>query len=343
MRTFCSFPFNKIKVNCDGGVHLCCRMKSGSIGNLRTSSFEEIWNSPLLQEIRTSCSKGELHKTCSAMGTCPYIFKEREMYEIKEGYPKILEIDLPNTSCNIGAEIPTKENPGCIMCNRANANFRPQEDHLDEIMPKLKSLMPYIRELHVQGIAEPFYKERVFDMMDKLNFKIYSKNCKYVTYTNGTLFNSRIRNRLYEYCNKCIIKFSLDASTPETYRKIRRIDAFDKVVEYLMAYSKERTKHQKLHINNNINYFNVHEVVGMVEMASKAQVDALVLNSTFSLFEETLDGIKTADFMVNSERAPLFKKAQEDALKRAEELGVNLEINRPLHHNLIGIDVYEIS
>lgn len=337
VKAYCSFPYTKFKVTSEGNVALCCRMRSDTLGNILTSSFEEIWNGKLITEIRQAVQTNEMHPSCARRGTCQYLFGNRreKKFELAwNGMPKKLEIDLPNTHCNIGAEIPTAERPGCLMCPRSDTNFKPHANLLDIILPKVKFLMEYIDELHIQGIAEPFYKDYVFDMLDQLEYDKFKDKITYITYTNGTLLNSRIRKKFLTRVPKSILRFSIDAGSPEVYQKIRRIDGYEVVIDNLINYGKERKKGQQLHINNNINEINLKDCPEMLRIAKKAKVDGITLISTMSCFEETLDGIKTADFMVNELGAKKFKVMQRKLVNQAKKLGVNLFFVRPLDNDL---------
>jgi radical SAM protein with 4Fe4S-binding SPASM domain len=66
---YCSSPWFDILISPDGNVSFCCNMK-GSIGNLNTQSFEEVWNGETAQQIRLSVYNNKLHNLCGSP-SCP--------------------------------------------------------------------------------------------------------------------------------------------------------------------------------------------------------------------------------------------------------------------------------
>lgn len=82
-------------------------------------------------------------------------------------------------------------------------------------------------------------------------------------------------------------------------------------------------QYQKIH--NNINIYNVHEVVGMVRIAHKANVEYIEFNPT--------DGFNTP-ILVNEQNCGLFKKAQQDIIAECVKLNVPYNFIRPLDMGL---------
>lgn len=171
VESFCSFPFNRVRVTAEGNISFCCFMRpdplqsesDAYIGNVLEKPFDEIWYSALADEIRIATLDGNLHKKCQCPG-CPYL-PLKKPYPLQNvvynEYPTFLEIDLPNTHCNVGGLRPDPvKSPACIMCERAAPFFRPEKNHLFEVLQKIKHLMPNLAQIHIQGIAEPFYQTR---------------------------------------------------------------------------------------------------------------------------------------------------------------------------------------
>jgi len=66
----CSSPWDWMHVNASGEGRPCC-FSIGAAGNLNEQSFDEVWNGPLLQEVRRSLAKDELHPFCRG-AACKY-------------------------------------------------------------------------------------------------------------------------------------------------------------------------------------------------------------------------------------------------------------------------------
>lgn len=325
-RVFCPHPWNRIKVDPEGFATMCCFHERQCLGNILEDGLDAIWNSQLSNDIRDITLKNELHATCKA-STCPYIHVEDNLpnqknfsvlVPLEDGpapLPKQLELDLPTQWCNIGGLKPTKKNPACIMCER-HVNFQPQEDRLKEVCQILKEHT--FDAVHIQGVAEPFWKDRIFEIIEDLG--LWDRpNTLVTTTTNGTILTEKKIEHFLKLPNSGIT-FSIDASTPETYKRIRRIDAYDLIIKNLMAYSKLRSPQQALYIHNNINLINVGEVVGMVKVAAEAKVNHVEFNPTYS----------TPGICVSKSNVHIFKKAEIQILEAVKELDVHLLFMRKL-------------
>lgn len=327
LKVFCELPFNKIKVNPWGEVTMCC-YQDGTLGNLLTQDFHEIWWSRLARDVRESTAAGRLHARCEGWGGCPYLVKpkRRQSFVVGDGYPTSLEFDLPNTHCNIGGTSPTPET-ACFMCPRSSPSFEAEPDHTDELTDRLKFLLPYLTELRIQGTAEPFWKDRVFEILERLEFRKYNGKCVFSTYTNGSILTAKHRKRLIEICPRAALFFSVDAATQETYQRIRRLNLFELVVENIRNFVKERGPHQRVDVANNMNLLNLHEAVQMVELGCDLKVDLVQFNPTHGGGQERAD---FQDVRVGAENYELFAEAQRKITARASELGVPVVFIRPL-------------
>lgn len=334
LNAFCEYPFNRVRVTSEGNLAFCCFQRTDPasrnnpyIGNILEKSFDEIWFGPLAEEVRIQTLEGKVHKLCQVSG-CPFSSKVKQKFTYNE-YPTFLELDLPNTHCNVGLENPNKDHPACIMCERSGGPdvFKKETNRLDEVLPKLKFLIPNLNHIHIQGIAEPFYKDLFFKILNLIDFDQYKNQITISTTTNGTLLNESRRKEYLQRVPKSITTFSIDAATPETFKLIRILPVFEHVLENLYAFGSERNiSKQFLRINNNINILNVHEVVQMVGIAAKAKVNVLEMNPT--------DGHNTG-ILVNMANCGVFKKAQNDLLEECEKLKVPLFLVKPLDNGLM--------
>jgi len=329
---FCPYPWSRCRLTSEGNVAMCCfqredpaTQESPYIGNILDNTFDEIWFGSIAEEIRESTLAGKLHKKCQCPG-CPYFSMNAPYPKHKvtyNEYPTFLEIDLPNTHCNIGLEDPTNpSHPACIMCERASPFFKPEVSRLEEVAKRIKHLMPNLQQIHIQGIAEPFYKNLLFQMLDWLEFDSQKRKCTISVTTNGTLFNERTRKEYLARCPSSITNFSIDAATPETYEKIRILPLFDKVLENLYAFSTERVRNRQfLRICNNINLVNIHEAVEMVQIAAKANVEYIEFSPT--------DGFNHV-ILVNESNCGRFDRVQRLIIEECKRLKVPYNFIRPL-------------
>jgi MoaA/NifB/PqqE/SkfB family radical SAM enzyme len=83
----CLFPWHSLLITNDGQV-LPCGHGSRKIGDLNFSTIEEIWNGPIVQELRASILEGRVHHVCEST-ECPY---QREDQVFPESEP-LRELD----------------------------------------------------------------------------------------------------------------------------------------------------------------------------------------------------------------------------------------------------------
>lgn len=329
---FCSLPFTKLILNSWGEVSMCCHQLA-QLGKLDDKiDIMDLWNSPVAKDIRDNILKNKLHPVCTSWNSCPFIVKEKiagpvMMYK-NVSHPTYLEICLPDQHCNVGGNKPTDKNPACIMCRR-NFGIPQQEDMTEFLCSKAKSIMPYLRNLCVLGIAEPFWKDAIFKIYDLLEFQNHKDHIQFVTNTNGICLNDRMANRFFEKTNYSELSWSLDSATPITHEKIRRLDTFDLVVKNLKNWIKTRDSYggvasHKVTIYNNINLLNVHEMTMMVEMVFELGVDKIIMLPTYDQAGSVLLG----ELLLCEKNVNIFKKCSEAAWKRAQELGVNLQYSK---------------
>jgi MoaA/NifB/PqqE/SkfB family radical SAM enzyme len=62
---YCAAPWRGLHINPNGDVKTCCAGNPNMLGNLNTQTIEQILNSDLMAEIRTSLAQGTPHKYCS--------------------------------------------------------------------------------------------------------------------------------------------------------------------------------------------------------------------------------------------------------------------------------------
>lgn len=331
VKSFCPHPFQRLKVNPEGFASMCCFQYRGCLGNILDSNMEDIWFGVMANEIRETTLKTQLHEACLTE-SCPYRHTKLQEQQVDFfAYPREFELDLPTQHCNIGGEDPSPEHPACLMCER-HLFYHKHIDRLDEVCLKLKPYVRYIRGLHIQGIAEAFWKDRIFEILDLLGIDDYKNRIIISTTTNGTILTKSRRERWFSYPNSSMT-FSIDASTPETFKLIRRVDMYEQVIDCLLAYSAERGPGHRLMIHNNINLLNINEVTGMVELAARAKVDCIDFNATYA----------APGICVDDQSAWLFHKAQERILEVAKSLNVrvsfmrNLALDYPIKKDLIEI------
>jgi len=345
---FCPMPYQKMIINAWGSISLCCHHGSGQIGNIKTcKNLLEAWNSPLAQEVRKVTDTGSLHKICQDAPNCPFHvatkWKLPVTFPVHENmkYPLNLEIDLPDRWCNIGGENPSDDNPACIMCIRNHQFPKNQPDLTELICEKARELMPYIKVFSVLGVAEPFWKNITFDIFDKVNYSQFKENIIFETNHNVTCFGEKTQIRFLEEVCYSKLQFSIDAASKITYRKIRRLDAYDLVINNIKLWMKNKNPNHKVIIWNNINVINVHEMTQMVEVAHDLRVDQIIMLPTHNQNNR----VDLGEMLICRKNIDIFIEESERAMIRAKELGVDLQYGTPFNAlpNEPKVDLVQLS
>lgn len=329
-KTFCVLPLGKLILNPYGDVTMCCHQVT-MLGSLaKGENLLDVWRSQLVKNMQKVTMEGKLHPVCTSWNSCPYIVKPKKMFTTRQYrrffYPTGLEICLPDKHCNIGGENPSEDSPACIMCRRNFMKVTSEDkDYTDLFCEQAKPLMPWLKLLMVLGTAEPFWKDALFKIYEKLEFHRYKHRITFNTNTNGTCLNDRTTRRFFEETQWSDIQFSFDAATPETYKKIRRLNAFDTIVKNARNYVKVREEYggkarHKVVLWNNINMLNVGEMSMMVDQAADIGFDEIVMLPTYDL-----SGIvQLGDLMMNHKNIHIFREAAQKAREQAKKAGISL-------------------
>ena len=337
MKAYCSLPWSRLKIDADGYFQSCCH-QNYHYGNLLTENLtiEEAMKKPVLREIRKATLNNWLHDACDCKQCPVYHTKlEKNMDVELKPYPNDIELALPATWCNIGGLDPTR-NTACIMCPRSSDFFMEQHrgvDNTDKLLEIIKPAIPHINTLSVLGVAEPFYKGRLFDVFDKLDFKSHKDRIFFWTFCNGTLFGKKYQDMfLNEYTSRSCMGFSIDAATPETYKKIRRLDYYDTIVRNLERYfnvtNKMEVKRDWSYVTYNINMLNLHEVEDMLRFGNN--IGAFKVQ--FTLTYTPVKGVAIPkDYLCNESNWEQFWEKQLRLEQLAKELNQQIEFYVPFH------------
>lgn len=316
---FCKLPWNKIYVLPNGQFRNCC-LQNGDLGNVLDKSWSEIWYNNILVQARQNISSGIMPEICKGR-SCPYLYQT--LYKsrlIDTQYSEFLELGLPNTWCNIGGSHPQ---PGstCFMCARSSPAFVPDNEEVFwRVIEVLKEYVPHLKVLSPLGFSEIFWKKRLWLVLNKLNYEPYAEQIKVQLTSNATVFNEEIQKEFLDTIPDSSVTFSLDAATPSTYEKIRKLNLFDHVVKNIRNYAcnsnRDRTK-QLVGVNYNINMLNVHECEDMVKMWAGVPVEGVIFAPTLPF-----GCIESYPYMVNKTNWQHFRRAKLKILETAEKFTV---------------------
>lgn len=229
-----------------------------------------------------------------------------------------VEIELPNFHCNVGGTDPTTGQRACLVCPRNAQRFQPDKDRVSEVCQAIKAQLDQVSVLRIGGYAEPFWKDRIFDVLAELELDA-ENTPKIFTTTNGTLLNEERTARWFETIGACEVSFSIDATKPKTYVQLRRISEFERAVQNMDHYCRTRNPDQHVAVlRNNINLINIDEVEEMVRMTQKHFLHYLALSPTRPINK------KLREICLNPQNESQFAEARAKAQQEADSLGVNV-------------------
>lgn len=340
MKAYCELPFERMKIDANGTYQSCCQ-QTQFYGNMFTNglTLHEAYKGKQITDVKNSTLTKNLHPICNNT-RCPLYHTHRERNrEVKlTDYPVELEVALPSDWCNIGGHNPTAET-ACTMCPRSAYNFEHFRvpDRTDEIIEWIKPAIPHIHKLSILGVSEPFWKGKVFDILDDIEFKKYKEQIFFWTISNSTIFSAKIQDRfLHEYTERSCIGFSVDAASSETYRTIRKLNMFPTVQRNLDRYFNETAKFKEQRdwslILNNINLHNLHEMEDMVRFAHNVGANEVEFNLTYI----SMEGMElNTNMLCNEKNWQYFWEGQQRAQQVADELGFKVKWYRPFHNGYL--------
>ena len=217
----------------------------------------------------------------------------------------------------------------CMMCPRHFEGEPQGMLSLHTFKERILPALPRFRYTHLTGWGEPLIN-RDFAEMLRLAKEAGIWSC--VT-TNGILLRSPLDRKLLEYGIN-LINVSIDASTPETYNKVRGKEVFDLVIERVRDFNALRktfpnpptTQWTFVMMKSNLS-----ELPEAVRMAGELGFDRFVAKhlesfTTAAGLEEALFNTGIAPDLTPEENA-LLETALQQARRQAEASGVDLEIH----------------
>ena len=269
----CKKPFECFEIHRNGNVFTCCPdfLKGKfSVGNIEKQDFHEIWNGKILTDLRKRMLKGDFSK-CNRNICCIYEpYPEGEIPADYEKGPKDIKISY-DFECNYK----------CITCrDEIRVNTSEKLELFDNVyLPKIIKASKNAKILSLLGSGEPLFSKHSKNLLQKLVKD--SPDIKIHLFTNGLYAEEETLRELGILNNIQGFSVSLDAATRETYKKIRGVDAFEKVIKNLEVMSewKKQGKIEWVTINFVVHLLNYKEMPAFVELAQK--LDIMALFSTY--------------------------------------------------------------
>ncbi len=272
----CDIPFETLWVGKDGTTRLCdCPdYLDISCGNIGVTDVSDVWNSPLAKIIRLSvinysytfCSRTQCGKLADAA-------KQKAVPTHRE----VSAVDHPKT-INVANDYVC--NLHCLSCRKCiyAVNDEREQTAVDACTDALLSsgLLDAADKLLVGGGGEAFlsanYKKIICDG------DVKRKNI--IIMTNGTLFTPKEWEKLEGKYESIGFMVSVDATTKETYEKVRCGGNFDSLMQNMDFLSKLRreNKVQSVKVIMIVQKANYEEIPAFIRWAKDMGFDGVSLS-----------------------------------------------------------------
>jgi MoaA/NifB/PqqE/SkfB family radical SAM enzyme len=299
-KKICLQPFTNIDIQSNSELRVCSEswMPTG-IGDYSKSTIMESWNSEILQKIRQSIYDGT-YEFCD-WHQCPFYCNDaRYLYSIEEldsdklkiykpwiDYIKHGRTEIPIPPANFNFAYDETCNLECPSCRNTRKVYNSGEAYQmrKELQDKLlQEIMSFgicnIGRINISGSGEPFisrvFREFLFHF-DGTNYP----NLKINLQSNGILFTEDVwekMSKIHNNINEVII--SIDASTPETYSKIRCNGKFENLLKNIEFLSRIRAENKinRLMLAFVVQKTNFREMKEAINIGKKFKVDLFIFN-----------------------------------------------------------------
>ena len=268
----CRIPFERIEIYPEGVVYTCCHdfLKDKKIaGNFDNQSFKEIWNGKVFNKIRKHLKKGDF-SMCRRELCGEYSPYEGEIPPDYKKGPKEIKISY-DRECNYK----------CLTCRDEIVINSPERMKLLEniYLPKILDAVRNAEVITIAGSGDPFFSRHSRHLLKEI-IKI-RPNIKIRINSNGYFLTEEVLTELGIQNNILGVSVSLDSTKRETYEKILRTDAFDRVIKNLEVMSewKKQGKIEWIILNFVVHIINYREMPEFVKLAQR--LDAIAFFSTY--------------------------------------------------------------
>lgn len=249
-QNFCIAPFTTLLLEPDGKIG-ACRHKGAEfpVGNILHQSFDEIWNGPFIKNWRAEflagkpqiCSTEVKDRKCHHCPSYNQLLQNADIHVHQTKKPLRIAFNF-NGHCNLE----------CNMCH-----IWQKENGLYDKIKFWENIDPWIEDLEEVELlsGEPFIQKDTYRLIE-----IISAKKPLARWTFTTNANWKLSEYIKSHLDKIIVKnmiVSLDATTEETYSKIRKKGDFKKAIEtirQLQSYEKNRLEQNLSPLNLKVNF-----------------------------------------------------------------------------------------
>jgi molybdenum cofactor biosynthesis enzyme MoaA len=226
--SFCSSPFDSLAFFERDVFICCCNYLPSSVGSIRASDFDSLWNSDIAKAIRRSVLSGSF-EYCNKM-VCPRLrnndLVKRTDATLAPYYKNIISTQAVSSPECYPRSIELNEDPSCnLTCPSCRKEKITGErpfliDFENNILPDV--LANPVNSFLVACFGEPFASRHYLRVLRSLDSERHRIG-QLVLFTNGLLFTPALWASLHNLRRYDIeMRVSIDAASPETYKEVRR-------------------------------------------------------------------------------------------------------------------------
>jgi radical SAM protein with 4Fe4S-binding SPASM domain len=217
-------------------------------------------------------------------------------------------------------EVTNRCNLLCTTCPRTYEELEPPADMSWELFIRIVDQVPELARAVLHGVGEPMLVKELPRMVSTLK-----ERGVYVLFnTNGTVLNEKNGRALIE-AGLDELRVSLDASTPESYRKIRGKDYFRRILRNVKAFRalQEREGHASPRVSAWLTGLKetIDELPQFVRVAAEIDVREVYLQRLV-FFEKNALGLARPDQALFERLENENARALRDAATLARSLGI---------------------
>jgi len=236
-----------------------------------------------------------------------------------------LPVRVPYGAFYCGMGVEARCNLRCTMCPRNDPNFKEGEMSY-EMFTRIMDQLPFLREVQIAGLGEPFLHEDLFKMIE------YARNrkIKSVVTTNGTLLNQQNIQRVVQ-SGLGALHVSIDSADPEVYKSIRvgaRLEAVAENVKSLCDRRISEGSKLEIIVNSILMRRNYSQVEDMIRLCAAVGANSISFSDMQYSFDVGIsresESLRLASEVEKDEMRKLFVRAK----SLSEELGIEIGLPR---------------
>ncbi len=183
---------------------------------------------------------------------------------------------VPSLPTNLYFEVTNRCNLPCRTCVRTFNLQEPERDPLPRELEQAVQALPALQRVVLHGIGEPLLNKRLPEMI-----RFAKAQRAWVLFnSNGVLLDRAWQDALID-CGLDELRISIDAATPETFRRVRGAAAFDRVVSNLKQFVARKAErgvsHPRLSLWMVAMRENLHELPALVDLAADIGIPEVYL------------------------------------------------------------------